>query len=181
MTSGLIERLSRHSRAMIESDYLVEQDRESPLLIAAYEFLAKLCLQIRHKCQSSGSFLVNDGCSVASGETSAESTTCNSEPSTTKAHLISLLSNSEAAGVVGAMYAAVALGGQKSSSSPVPGQMLAAKMLAWKGLKLLRNVAELDLQKLQVIMVYPCFFLRHSFNVVDKIYRSQQIHLGLQL
>ncbi|KAJ8667445.1 hypothetical protein QAD02_009108, partial [Eretmocerus hayati] len=168
MTSGLIDRICRHSRAMIETDYLVEQERDCPLLVASYDLLYRICINLKrtnthhHSSQS-----VHDVSSIASGETcesnNSSSVTIvttngnngNSEPSSAQAHLLTLLSATEGAGVVGALYAAVALTSatnQKGGSSPTPSQSglsNAAKSLTWRGLRLLRSIAELDLNKLQ--------------------------------
>ncbi|XP_003424996.1 S phase cyclin A-associated protein in the endoplasmic reticulum [Nasonia vitripennis] len=171
MTSGLIDRVSRHSRAMIESDYLLDQERDCLLLVGCYDLLFRICVHLKRSGND------NNGSLPSSADTSETSTsaTCNSEPSTAQAHLLNLLGSSEAAGVVGALYAAIALtsasssmsfssssgntcsaAGQRggSSGSPTPshqqaGPSATAKSLAWKGLKLLRSIAELDLQKLQ--------------------------------
>lgn len=154
MTSGLIERVSRHSRAMIESDFLLEQDRDCPLLVASYDLLSRICTHLRRS--ASQSTIIHDGSSIASGETTSESTnnnqtTMNIEPSSAQAHLLSLLSSTEAAGVIGALYSSIALSSPKNNAtSPTQCQSGAVKNLAAKGLRLLRCVAELDLQKLQV-------------------------------
>lgn len=151
MTSGLIERVGRHSRAMIESDYLLDQEREFPLLVASYDLLSRICTHLKLRASSpSNNNQSLDGSSVASGETSESNNPV--EPSSAQAHLLSLLSTTEAAGVVGALYVVTALANQKNgSSSPTPsGPSIAAKNLVCRGLKLLRNLAELDLPKLQV-------------------------------
>lgn len=175
MTSGLIDRVSRHSRAMIESDYLLDQERDCPLLVGCYDLLSRICVHLKRSSSNDNCSSCPSSSSVDTSETSSGAT-CNSEPSTAQAHMLSLLSSSEAAGVVGALYAAIALTsasssmsfssssgntggatGQRggSSASPTPSHQQAgpsapAKSLAWKGLKLLRSIAELDLQKLQV-------------------------------
>lgn len=158
MTNGLIDRISRHSQALIESDYLLDQDHDCPLLVASYDLLSRLCVQLKRVTVVSPSS--HDNSSVASGEMSENSSaTTVIEPSSAQAHLLSLLGSTEAAGVVGALYAAIALPSSTSqragtsSTSPTPNQMApstASRNLAWRGLGLLRNVAELDLQKLQV-------------------------------
>lgn len=158
MTSGLIERISRHSRAMIESDYLLDQDREFPLLVASYDLLSRICTHLNQRNNNFSSPNNNqslDGSSVASGETTeSNNPVVSSEPSSAQAHLLSLLSSTEAAGVVGALYVVIAVANQKNpggASSPTPsGPSNAAKNLICKGLRLLRNLAELDLPKLQV-------------------------------
>ncbi|XP_014222785.1 S phase cyclin A-associated protein in the endoplasmic reticulum isoform X1 [Trichogramma pretiosum] len=191
MTSGFIERVSRHSRAMIELDYLIEQDRDCPLICGAYDLLARICYQLRqgqlqnssnnHQQHSSssrssaGGAPSNDASSTASGETTSNmsnndgSGNQQAESSTIRAHFLSLMSSSEAAGALGAMYAAVALSSAcqpkgsasssgsvgvaatSTSSSPVP-TANSAKNLALKGLTLLRHLAELDLHKLQNLL-----------------------------
>ena len=158
MTSGLIERVSRHSRASIESDFWLEQDRESPLLVSSYDLLSRICVHLRRQ--------LVDVPSPDSPDSSATTTTTTElSPPTARAHLLSLLGASEAAGVVGALYAAIALPGgssgsasgstgqQKTAASPTPSQpglTAPVKSLAVKGLALLRNLAELDLPTLQV-------------------------------
>ncbi|XP_058809085.1 S phase cyclin A-associated protein in the endoplasmic reticulum isoform X1 [Phymastichus coffea] len=160
MTSGLVERVSRHSRAMIESDFLLEPERECPLLTASYDLLSRVCAHLR-RAPGATAVPTHDGSSVASNEAASEgngaaaSQPC-AEPSSAQAHLLGLLSSTEAAGVIGALYASVALAAlakpATSPSSPVQPQGGPAKSLASKGLKLLRCMAELDLQKLQTLL-----------------------------
>lgn len=194
MTSGLIDRVSRHSRAMIESDFLLDQERDCPLLVGCYDLLARICAHLKRSPSSGDS-------TASSADTSETNISCaTSEPSTAQAHLLSLLSSSEAAGVVGALYAAIALtssvtvgssagttgpgGGAAaqrgaSSASPTPssqaGPSSAVKSLAWRGLKLLRNIAELDLQRVQVYITEA--HLPHMYQQ-DRRVRASAVYVA---
>lgn len=140
---GLVDRISRHSRALIETDFFLDQDRDSPLLLASYDLLSRICCHLKR--------VGNQEAVTHHGENGNNS----SEQSAAEAHLLSSLSSTEAAGALGALYAAIALNSQNNKgSSPTPqqaGQSSSAKNLASRGLRLLRSIAELDQRKLQVI------------------------------
>lgn len=162
MTSGLIERLSRHSRALIESDYLLQmdQDRDCSLLINSYDLLGRIGNQLKRP---------NVGQTITTITPDTEGIEQSS--SVARAHFLNQLETSEAAGSIGSLYATVALtnssttatgscsnNSQKltgsSSNSPTPSQQFGlsinARALTYSGLKLLRSIAELDLNKFQV-------------------------------
>ncbi|XP_012285568.1 S phase cyclin A-associated protein in the endoplasmic reticulum [Orussus abietinus] len=134
---GLLERVSRHGRALVETDFFLEQERESSLLTASFDLLARLCCHLK-RCNLEN---VNH-----SENNIAEQTTASS-------HLLNGLATSESAGAVGALYAALALTSQnQKGSSPTPNQAgpsASGRVLAMRGLKLLRLFAEMDLEKFQ--------------------------------
>ncbi|XP_033215642.1 S phase cyclin A-associated protein in the endoplasmic reticulum isoform X2 [Belonocnema kinseyi] len=141
---GLVDRISRHSRALIETDFFLDQDRDSPLLLASYDLLSRICCHLKR--------VGNQEAVTHHGENGNNS----SEQSVAEAHLLSSLSLTEAAGALGALYAAIALASQNNKgSSPTPqqaGQTSSAKNLAIRGLRLLRSIAELDQRKLQNLL-----------------------------
>lgn len=149
VAGGLVDRVSRHSQALIETDFLLDQERESPLLVSSYDLLARLCRHLRRSADR------QDNAGGGGGGGGEEQT------SSSESHLLSSLSATEASGAIGALYAAVALTPQnQKGSSPTPGQTLAtpARNLASRGLKLLRSIAELDLRTLQVGSRLPAHF-----------------------
>ena len=140
---GLVDRVSRHSRALIETDFFLDQDRDSPLLLASYDLLSRICCHLKRVgTNQDAAFHHGENSNTGSEQTAAE------------AHLVTCLSSTEAAGALGVIYAAVALTSQNhKGSSPTPNQTgpsASAKILASKGLRLLRSIAELDLDKIQV-------------------------------
>lgn len=154
---GLVDRVSRHSRALIETDFFLDQERDSPLLLASYDLMSRICCHLKRVGKQEE--LIH-----YSGENNGNS----SEQSAAEAHLISSLVSTEAAGAVGSLYAAIALTSQnQKGSSPTPNQIgpsSSTKALATQGLKLLRSIAELDLAKLQVIL-----FLKKEHNINKNI------------
>lgn len=142
---GLVDRVSRHSRALIETDFFLDQERDSPLLLASYDLMSRICCHLKRVGKQEE--LIH-----YSGENNGNS----SEQSAAEAHLISSLVSTEAAGAVGSLYAAIALTSQnQKGSSPTPNQIgpsSSTKALATQGLKLLRSIAELDLAKLQNLL-----------------------------
>lgn len=136
-----MDRVSRHSRALIETDFFIEQDYESPLLISAYDLLFRICCHLRKSTdQEIGNVHENNNNSVE--QTSVES------------HLLSTLTSTEAAGAIGALYAAVALTPQnQKGASPTPNQSTmsqSTRILVVRSLRLLRSIAGLNLLRLQV-------------------------------
>lgn len=147
MMGGLIERVHRHSQALIETDYFLEQEKEAAILVSAYDLLCRICY-----------FLKRANCSetTTNGEVTSNgnNNNANGEQSTTEAHLLGYLFSTEAAGAIGTLYAAIALTSQSQKGAlPTPNQIgpsTPARLLAARALKLLRMIAELDLNKLQV-------------------------------
>ncbi|XP_044577015.1 S phase cyclin A-associated protein in the endoplasmic reticulum [Cotesia glomerata] len=140
VTGGLVDRVTRHNRALIETDYLLEQEHESPLLLASYDLLRRLtCHLKRVNNHDSNNFNVNH----ESEQTSAES------------HLLGCLESTEAAGAIGCLYATFALAHQKCTS-PTPGQTgsssSSAKLMALRTLKLLKSIGQVDLLTLQKLL-----------------------------
>lgn len=137
---GLVDRVSRHSRALIETDFFLDQERDSTLLLASYDLMSRICCHLKRVFKQDEI--------THSGENNS------SEQSAAENHLLSCLVSTEAAGVIGSLYAAIALTSQnQKGSSPTPNQigpLPPTKALASQGLKLLRSIAELDLTKLQV-------------------------------
>ncbi|XP_012539353.1 S phase cyclin A-associated protein in the endoplasmic reticulum [Monomorium pharaonis] len=140
VAGGLVDRVSRHSRALIETDFFLDQEHESPLLVSSYDLLARICSHLRRSADQ-------DAVNVH-----GESGTCNVEQTSNESHLLSTLSTTEASSAIGVLYAAVAYAPQNQKSvSPTPSQTFttAVRTLASYGLKLLRSIAELDLRTLQ--------------------------------
>ncbi|XP_051173841.1 S phase cyclin A-associated protein in the endoplasmic reticulum [Leptopilina boulardi] len=139
---GLVDRVSRHSRALIETDFFLDQERDSTLLLASYDLMSRICCHLKRVFKQDEI--------THSGENNS------SEQSAAENHLISCLVSTEAAGVIGSLYAAIALTSQnQKGSSPTPNQigpLPPTKALASQGLKLLRSIAELDLTKLQNLL-----------------------------
>lgn len=135
-----MDRVSRHSQALIETDFFLDQEHESPLLVSSFDLLARICGHLKRSVDQ-------DNVSVH-GEGGG-----NAEQTSSEAHLLSTLSATEASGAIGALYAAVALTPQnQKGASPTPNQTFttAVRTLAGRGLKLLKSIAELDLRTLQV-------------------------------
>ncbi|XP_008554539.1 S phase cyclin A-associated protein in the endoplasmic reticulum [Microplitis demolitor] len=140
VTGGLVDRVTRHNRALIESDYLLDQEHESPLLLASYDLLHRLTCHLKR---------------VNSNNDNSNSVNHESEQSTAESHLLGCLETTEAAGAIGCLYATFALAHQKCAS-PTPGQTScsssSAKLLASRTLKLLKSIAQVDLQTLQKLL-----------------------------
>ncbi|XP_015603635.1 S phase cyclin A-associated protein in the endoplasmic reticulum [Cephus cinctus] len=136
VSGGMVERVHGHSRAAVETDYLLDQDHESSLLNSSYELLSRFCIQLKA-----------DNLHAEAGA---------SEQTSSRVHLLGSLSSTEAAGAVGALYAVLALTGQNQKGvSPIPSQTgpgSPARILASRGLTLLRTMAELDLDKVQDLL-----------------------------
>ncbi|XP_054009571.1 S phase cyclin A-associated protein in the endoplasmic reticulum isoform X2 [Hylaeus anthracinus] len=142
VAGGLVDRVSRHSRALIEAEFFVDQDHESPLLISSYDLLFRICSHLKKPPdQESGSVHENNN--------SVEQTIVES-------HLLATLSSTEAAGAIGALYAAVALTPQnQKGSSPTPNQTTmpqSTRVLIVKCLRLLKSIAGLNLLRLQNLL-----------------------------
>ena len=145
VTGGLVDRISRHVRALIETDFFLEPERESPLLLASYDLLGRIVSHLKRVTPENGqSSICNGNESIVMEQTT-----------TAESHLLSSLASSEAAGAIGALYAIFALTSHtQKCSSPTPNQSGTssfAKILAVKTLRLLRTIAELDLRTLQVL------------------------------
>ncbi|XP_034948726.1 S phase cyclin A-associated protein in the endoplasmic reticulum [Chelonus insularis] len=140
VTGGLIDRITRHNRALIEADYLLDQDHESPLLLASYDLLHRLTYHQRR---------------LNSHENSNPISHSESEQTNAESHLLGCLESTEAAGAVGCLYATFALAHQKCSS-PTPGQnscnSSSTKLVAIRALKLLKSIGEVDLATLQKLL-----------------------------
>lgn len=154
VTSGLVDRIKRHGSALVESDFLVDQDKDSPLLVACYDLLTRFCIQLK----AAKTTHTNQHPQESSGDSNPQPDSPhhpnNNSSSSAESHLLSLLSQTEAAGAVGALYASLALT-TKVPAAGLPlqgGPTNSAKNLAYAGLRLLKNVAELDLDKLQVFI-----------------------------
>ncbi|KAF7415012.1 hypothetical protein HZH68_003501 [Vespula germanica] len=136
IAGGLVEKVSLHSRALIEADFFLDQEHESPLLLASFDLLTRICYHLKR--------------SITPDNPNNEQTT------STETHLISSLFTTEAAGAIGALYAAVALNTfNQKGSSPTPNQTMpsvATRMLIIRGLRLLKAFAELDLQRFQNLL-----------------------------
>ncbi|XP_063980963.1 S phase cyclin A-associated protein in the endoplasmic reticulum isoform X1 [Diachasmimorpha longicaudata] len=135
VTGGLIDRISRHNQALIETDFFLDMEHESQLLLASYDLLHRLCIHSKRTHGNSNS-------------------THDTEQTTVDSHLLGCLQSSEAAGSVGCLYATFALAHQKCSS-PTPGQShftSYGRLLALRGLKLLRTIGHVDLQTLQNLL-----------------------------
>lgn len=147
VAGGLVDRVSRHSRALIETDFFPDhQEQESPVLVSSYDLLARICGHLRRV-----SGVDQDNVSVQHG---CEGGNNNVEQTSNESHLLSTLSATEASGAIGALYAAVAFTPQnQKGASPTPNQVAfttAVRNLAGRGLELLKSIAELDLRTLQV-------------------------------
>lgn len=140
VAGGLIDRVSCHSRALIESDFFVEQDHESPVLLSSYDLLFRICCHLK-KSTDQETGIINENNN-------------NVEQTNIESHLLSTLSSTEAAGAIGALYAAVALTPQnQKGSSPTPNQTMVSqstRILIVRSLRLLKSIAGLNIQKLQV-------------------------------
>ncbi|XP_018304475.1 S phase cyclin A-associated protein in the endoplasmic reticulum [Mycetomoellerius zeteki] len=139
VAGSLVDRVSRHSRALIETDFFLDQEHESPLLVSSYDLLARICSHLRRSVDQ-------DTVSVHGESSSGVEQTSN------ESHLLSTLSTTEASSAIGALYAAVAYTPQnQKGASPTPNQTFTAavRTLASHGLKLLKSIAELDLRTLQ--------------------------------
>nr|XP_034181232.1 S phase cyclin A-associated protein in the endoplasmic reticulum [Osmia lignaria] len=142
VAGGLVDRISRHSRALIETDFFLDQDHESPVLVSAYDLLFRICCHLKKSTdQEIGNVHENNN---------------NVEQTSVESHLLSTLSLTEAAGAIGALYAAVALTPQnQKGSSPTPNQIAVSqstRILIVRSLRLLKSIAGLNLQKLQNLL-----------------------------
>lgn len=147
-----MDRVSRHSRALIETDFFPDhQEQESPVLVSSYDLLSRICGHLRRVVSG----VDQDNVSVHHGcEGGGSNNNNNVEQTSNESHLLSTLSATEASGAIGALYAAVAFTPQnQKGASPTPNQVAfttAARNLAGRGLELLKSIAELDLRSLQV-------------------------------
>lgn len=139
-----MDRVSRHSRALIETDFFLDQEHESPLLVSSYDLIARICGHLRRSADQD----------CVNGEGGGGGS--NVEQTSNESHLLSTLSATEASGAIGALYAAVAFTpqNQKGGASPTPNHTFtnAVRTLASRGLKLLKSIAKLDLRTLQVLL-----------------------------
>lgn len=140
VAGGLVDRVFRHSRALIETDFFVDQDHESPVLSSSYDLLYRICCHLKKSTDQ-------DVGNIHEGNNNVEQTNVES-------HLLSTLASAEAAGAIGALYAAVALTPQnQKGSSPTPNQITVSqpmRILIVRSLRLLKSIAGLNIQKLQV-------------------------------
>lgn len=157
VAGGLVERVSRHSRSLVESEVFQEQENnEAPLMVASFELLSRVCC---HLNRISGLHISIQQDNQSQGA-SDQSTNCNNASvelqTSARNHLLGSLANTEGAGAVGVLYAALVLPGhnnQQKSSSPTPNQTsisTAYRNIAFQALNLMKNFAEMDLPKLQV-------------------------------
>lgn len=150
-----MDRVSRHSWALIETDFFLDQEHESPLLVASYDLLARICSHLRRSVDQ-------DAVSVHGESGSSVEHTSN------ESHLLSTLSTTEASSAISVLYAAVAYTPQnQKSTSPTPSQTftIAVRTLATYGLKLLKSIAELDLRTLQVRNFVLRFYKRFHISM----------------
>ncbi|KAK0087810.1 hypothetical protein PV325_013994 [Microctonus aethiopoides] len=139
VTGGLIERVSRHCGALIETDFFLDHDHESSLLLASYDLLYRLGCHIKQISIHNNSNLTSRN---------------EVEQTTVESHFIGSLEMSEVAGAVGCLYATFALSHQKCPS-PISGQsncLSSVKLIAYRALQLLRIIGEIDLQTLQKLL-----------------------------
>ncbi|XP_048514345.1 S phase cyclin A-associated protein in the endoplasmic reticulum isoform X2 [Athalia rosae] len=153
VAGGLVDRVSRHSRTLVEYEVLHDQDYEAPLMVASFDLLSRFCYHLNKCGQDHQQPHAQGAASDPANQSSCEFQT------SARNHLIAGLATSEGAGTVGAMYAALVLPGHTSqkSSSPVPSysqnsMSAASKNLALRALNLLRNFAEIDTAKLQELL-----------------------------
>ncbi|KAK2582141.1 hypothetical protein KPH14_004504 [Odynerus spinipes] len=149
VAGGLIDRISLHSRALIESDFFLDQEHESPLLLASFDLLSRICYHLKRSSSQ-------DNASVHNNNNNNNNNNESNEQTSTESHLLSSLVSTEAAGAIGALYAAVALNPQnQKGSSPTPNQTtpsVSTRTLIVRGLRLLKAFAELDLQRFQNLL-----------------------------
>ncbi|KAG7198876.1 hypothetical protein KM043_015702 [Ampulex compressa] len=145
VAGGLIESVSRHKRALIETDFFLDQEHESLLLVSSFELLSRICKTLGKNGDQENS--------VQQRGIHTESN--NIDQTSSKSHLLSSFLSTEAAGTIGALYAAVALTPQnQKASSPTPNQTTltaTTRTLVVRGVTLLRSIAELDLDTLQLL------------------------------
>lgn len=128
---------------MIETDYFIDQEHESQILLLSYDLLSRLC------CYSKK--IDNNNLSIANND---------NEQTTVETHLLGCLQLTEAAGVIGCLYSTFALANQKllspgqNSNNNANNNLSYMKLLAIKSLKLLKNIAQIDLQVFQVIISF---------------------------
>ncbi|KMQ87520.1 s phase cyclin a-associated protein in the endoplasmic reticulum [Lasius niger] len=158
VAGGLVDRVSRHSRALIETDFFLDQEHESPLLVSSYDLVARICGHLRRSADQDNVNGEGGVGGVGGGGNNNNNNNNNVEQTSNESHLLSTLSASEASGAIGALYAAVAFApqNQKGGASPTPNHTFttAVRTLADRGLKFLRSIAELDLRTLQVCYTY---------------------------
>ncbi|XP_043514347.1 S phase cyclin A-associated protein in the endoplasmic reticulum-like isoform X2 [Frieseomelitta varia] len=121
----------------------MDQDHESPVLLSSYDLLCRICCHLKKSTdQEAGS--VHEGNNNNVEQTNVES------------HILSTLASTEAAGAIGALYAAVALTPQnQKGSSPTPNQITVSqsmRILIVRSLRLLKSTAGLNIQKLQNLL-----------------------------
>ncbi|XP_076294606.1 short spindle 3 isoform X3 [Lasioglossum baleicum] len=148
VAGGLVDRVSRHSRALVETDFFVDQDHESPLLMSSYDLLFRMCCHLKKSTDQETSSVLENNNNNNNGN--------NVEQTSVESHLLSTLSSTEVAGAIGALYAAVALVPQnQKGSSPTPNQTTmtqSTRILVVRCLRLLKSIAELNLQRLQNLL-----------------------------
>ncbi|KZC12043.1 PREDICTED: S phase cyclin A-associated protein in the endoplasmic reticulum [Dufourea novaeangliae] len=142
VAGGLVDRVLGHSRALIETDFFVDQDHESTLLISSYDLLFRMCCHLKKSPnQETGGAHENNN---------------NVEQTSVESHLLSTVSSTEAAGAIGGLYAAVALIPQNQKGlSPTPNQTTmsqSTRILVVRCLRLLKSIAEVNLQRLQNLL-----------------------------
>ncbi|XP_017883269.1 S phase cyclin A-associated protein in the endoplasmic reticulum [Ceratina calcarata] len=142
VAGGMVDRVFRHSHALIETDFFLDQDHESPVLSSAYDLLYRICCHLKKSTDQ---------------ESAVHESNNNVEQTNVESHLLSTLSSTEAAGAIGALYAAVALpptSQNQKGSSPTPNQTVSqsTRILIVRSLRLLKSIAGLNLQKLQNLL-----------------------------
>lgn len=139
VAGGLIDRVFCHSRALIETDFFVEQDHESLVLLSSYDLLFRICCHLK-KSTDQDTGIINESNN-------------NVEQTNVESHLLSTLSSTEAAGAIGALYAVALTPQNQKGSSPTPNQTMVSqstRILIVRSLRLLKSIAGLNIQKLQV-------------------------------
>ncbi|XP_014607477.1 PREDICTED: S phase cyclin A-associated protein in the endoplasmic reticulum isoform X1 [Polistes canadensis] len=163
VAGGLIDKVALHARALIEADFFLDQEHESPLLLASFDLLSRICYHLKRTTTTPDNPIVHSGGSSSGNNNNNNNSSNNNnsnenneQTTSTETHLISSLFTSEAAGAIGALYAAVALNTvNQKGSSPTPNQTMpsiATRMLIVRGLGLLKAFAELDLQRFQNLL-----------------------------
>lgn len=150
-----MDRVSRHSRALIETDFFLDQEHESLLLVSSFDLLARICGHLKRSVDQDNVSVHGEGNNV--------------EQTSNESHLLSTLSATEASGAIGALYAAVAFTPQnQKGASPTPNHTFtsAVRTLAGCGLKLFKSIAALDLRTLQVSTSGLCFLTRFYFKII---------------
>ncbi|CAL7938595.1 unnamed protein product [Xylocopa violacea] len=136
----LVDRVTHHSHALIETDFFMDQDHESPVLSSSYDLLYRICCHLKKSMDQEAGIVHENN---------------NAEQANVESHLLSALCSTEAAGAIGALYAAVAMTPQnQKGSSPTPNQTISqpTRILLVRSLRLLKSIAGLNLQKLQNLL-----------------------------